>query len=246
MKILFTADLHSLESAFTRFAELLKDYDVGVIAGDIQTNELSEKEIATILNIDVKSFGRNYSNFHEAYKAKEKRNKEALDIQAIKLQNILNTAGKPMLVIKGNHDLCAWESNDNIYNINQTAIKFGDYNFVGYQYTNFERSEVMREADLYSLEPLIEKNTILVTHAPPYRVLDTITVHIFGYGPTKEPLGCEAIKHFVDRTRPRLHLFGHIHEAFGRRSNSINGSYQIPKKFWDIDIGPEYIRTKEI
>ena len=248
MKILFTADLHGLESAYIRFAELLKNYDIGVIAGDLQHDQLPEKEIAELLGVKVEEIRLNqeYDRFIDAYEFLLKQNDKAIKVQEIRLKNILKSVNKTILIITGNHDSCKWLSEDNIYNINQSSFKFENYNFVGYQYTHFERNEIMRESDLYSLESLMDENTILVTHSPPYRVLDTITIQIFGYGPTKEPLGCKAIKHFVDRMHPRLHLFGHIHECFGRRSNSINGSYWVPKKFWDIDIGTDYIRTKEI
>lgn len=248
MKILFTADLHGLENAYVRFAELLREYDIGVIAGDLQHDQLPEKEITELLGVKLEGIQVNqkYDRFIDAYKTLQKQNERALKVQEIKLKAILKSANKTILIIKGNHDSCEWLSEDNIYNIDQISYKFQGYNFVGYSHTNFERSDIMRESELYSLESLMDKNTILVTHAPPYRVLDTITIQIFGEGPAEEPLGCRAIKHFVDRMHPRLHLFGHIHECFGKRGNSINGSYWIPKKFWDIDISPDYIRAKEI
>ncbi len=239
MKILFTADLHSIEEAFVRFAELVKEHDIGVIAGDLQHHILSEKEIAELLGVSPRQLGGNYNRFIDAYEAMEKNNEKALGIQELKLQNVLNSAGKPIVLVKGNHDFCKWESQRNLYNINQTTFKFHDYNFVGYQWTHFERGEILRESDCALLADMIDKNTILVTHAPPHRILDAVKVHIFGVGPDVEYAGCKAIRHLVDRKPPRLHLFGHIHEGFGIRGIFINGSYLGHEKFISIDIDSE-------
>lgn len=62
---------------------------------------------------------------------------------------------------------------------------------------------------------------ILVTHAPPYQILDSYpTVHINKDGTrleSGEPLGSKAIRSFVHRIQPKLHVFGHIHEGYGVR-----------------------------
>lgn len=49
---------------------------------------------------------------------------------------------------------------------------------------------------------------ILITHGPPYNILDK----------TKDNLsvGCEELaKHVLERVKPKYHIFGHIHEANG-------------------------------
>jgi hypothetical protein len=48
---------------------------------------------------------------------------------------------------------------------------------------------------------------IMITHGPPASVLDTV-VH-------GASAGCEALFAAVKRARPRLHVFGHIHEGYG-------------------------------
>lgn len=49
---------------------------------------------------------------------------------------------------------------------------------------------------------------VLITHGPPHGILDR-TFH-------GEPVGCEELAAVVARRRPRLHVFGHIHESHGR------------------------------
>jgi Icc-related predicted phosphoesterase len=49
---------------------------------------------------------------------------------------------------------------------------------------------------------------VLITHGPPFGVLDRTA--------RGEAVGCEELLAAVARVRPRLHVFGHIHEAAGR------------------------------
>ncbi len=48
---------------------------------------------------------------------------------------------------------------------------------------------------------------VLLTHSPPLGVLDRLD--------TGEPVGCEELTKALTRIRPKLHVFGHIHEAYG-------------------------------
>lgn len=56
-----------------------------------------------------------------------------------------------------------------------------------------------------------DRVNILVTHGPAKGVLDT---NIGG-----EDCGCELLRMAVVRTKPKYHLFGHIHEGYGVRQN---------------------------
>lgn len=49
---------------------------------------------------------------------------------------------------------------------------------------------------------------VLVTHGPPFGVLDRVAR---GGG----SVGCEALTAALSRIAPKLHVFGHIHEAYG-------------------------------
>ncbi len=52
---------------------------------------------------------------------------------------------------------------------------------------------------------------IMITHGPPKGILD---LNWRGDGPT-ENCGCDHLRKAVERCRPRVHAFGHIHEAWG-------------------------------
>ncbi|MCJ1428345.1 hypothetical protein MMC29_006254 [Sticta canariensis] len=61
---------------------------------------------------------------------------------------------------------------------------------------------------------------IMLTHGPPYGILDTTW--------QDEQVGCENLRHAVQRCRPRLHCFGHIHEGWGAEKR--NWSNQTTEK----------------
>jgi Icc-related predicted phosphoesterase len=53
---------------------------------------------------------------------------------------------------------------------------------------------------------------ILITHGPPFGILDRTA-----YG---DNAGCEELIKKVTELRPKAHIFGHIHEGYGRREES--------------------------
>jgi Icc-related predicted phosphoesterase len=78
-----------------------------------------------------------------------------------------------------------------------------------------------RGEDIRKHWKLIAKDTdVLITHTPPFGILDRTMsgVHI----------GCEDLLKAVKQIKPRYHLFGHIHEAYGTiksdETTFVNGS----------------------
>ena len=78
---------------------------------------------------------------------------------------------------------------------------------------------------------------ILLTHGPPYKILDPCSD---GFD-----AGCKDLLDKVLEIKPIVHLFGHIHEAYGHASNEntvfINGSnctlrYKPDNKPWVFDL----------
>lgn len=49
---------------------------------------------------------------------------------------------------------------------------------------------------------------IMLTHGPPYGILDQVVG-------SHASVGCEHLFRAAERARPRLHVFGHIHEGYG-------------------------------
>lgn len=58
--------------------------------------------------------------------------------------------------------------------------------------------------------------SIVVTHGPPYGILDAVNR---GFGRAdwnpQEHVGCQDLMDAMLRIKPKLHIFGHIHEGYG-------------------------------
>ncbi|KAL9115101.1 MAG: hypothetical protein Q9227_000895 [Pyrenula ochraceoflavens] len=63
-------------------------------------------------------------------------------------------------------------------------------------------------------EQLVEQPgvDIIVTHGPPMGTLD---LAVGAHNDGGAHVGCEALRRAVEQCRPRLHVFGHIHEGYG-------------------------------
>jgi Icc-related predicted phosphoesterase len=202
MKILFTSDLHGHAAFYRHYARILrdKDYDLGVIAGDL---------------------GREFVVEGDAAATPEEKERE--------LAGILRAAGKPVLVVPGNHDVTAWASAGTVANIHGRRVVVGGHAFVGYRHTTDDRGEEEQERDLDALASLVDGSTILVTHSPPYGILDRSFLG--------RHVGSRALRRLVGARSPLVHLFGHAHEAFGRAGSYYNGAFPRVRSFLRIEVG---------
>ncbi len=55
---------------------------------------------------------------------------------------------------------------------------------------------------------------VLITHGPPYHVLDWVG---------KERVGCQDLRDALDRAQPKVHVFGHIHSGYGKAQTFAQG-----------------------
>lgn len=80
---------------------------------------------------------------------------------------------------------------------------------------------------------------ILVTHCPPYRILDA---NVSGV-----PIGCPALADKIEEVKPKMHLFGHCHENAGEYGElfnptnyfncaSMDRSYKFTGRITEIEI----------
>jgi len=78
-----------------------------------------------------------------------------------------------------------------------------------------------RGAPLKAKWDLIPEGTdLLVTHGPPHGILDEVgrvtgKIAAFAMGQGSH-VGCEELAKAVVRLRPKVHVFGHIHEGYGQ------------------------------
>ncbi len=97
-----------------------------------------------------------------------------------------------------------------------------------------ERSEIKKYWDQIS----VFYNDIIITHGPPFGILDYAVF-------SKEHVGCEALLKRVNFIRPRYHIFGHIHGSYGIyktehttfiNASLMNEAYQLVNKPVTIEI----------
>lgn len=63
---------------------------------------------------------------------------------------------------------------------------------------------------------LIPNDTdILITHSPPLKIMDGVPISRYNPDRGMENVGCFDLMEAVKRVKPKIHLFGHIHEGYG-------------------------------
>ena len=87
-----------------------------------------------------------------------------------------------------------------------------------------------KEADqLWNMIP--EDSDVVVTHGPPYGIQDLTT--------SNHHAGCKSLLDRMLKIKPKLHIFGHIHEAYGttekdgvifHNASAANFAYKITNK----------------
>jgi Icc-related predicted phosphoesterase len=129
---------------------------------------------------------------------------------------------KHKIIIAGNHDFCFEENRrkaesrlSNCIYLHDSEVVIDGVKFYGspwqprfYDWAfNLDRGEPLREK--WRRIPL--STDILITHGPPLNHGDR--------NQRGEPVGCKDLLERVEEVKPKLHIFGHIHEAYGVSRN---------------------------
>ena len=156
---LFSSDFHGHEAAFESFARTLAagPYVAGVLAGDLLDEWLPDAEVARLVGGETEVPGRLAL---------------ALARRQAELQRLLESAGKPVVFVLGNHDVAPWPDTDLLTNLHLRTTELAGVRFSGYRWTRMDRYPHELEADLPALAALVDENTVLLTHSPPWGVLD--------------------------------------------------------------------------
>ena len=137
------------------------------------------------------------------------------------LSEFLGSIGVPVLYIMGNDDLVELNPTcERVRSIHGRKIQLGSWTFVGYRSSlpfmggTFEKPEAGIKIDLAALDPLVNRNTVFVSHSPALGVLDP------GFGDTQ--IGSSSLREFLERHSCRAHIHGHSHTGFGRQGEHFN------------------------
>lgn len=134
---------------------------------------------------------------------------------------------KHKIIVAGNHDVCldgdrSWAQEEfaPAHYLVHEAATIGGLKIFGSPYSSsiFEPSPWAFDYDptgprSEALWSIIPKNLdILITHGPPKGVLDYVKMVNEGEEPH---VGDVNLLYYVKQTKPKVHLFGHIHEGYG-------------------------------
>ena len=132
---------------------------------------------------------------------------------------------KYKIFIAGNHDFLFERESDEVLQklippgiiyLNDSAIEIEGIKIWGSPITpwffNWAFNRNRGEAISRHWEIIPDDIRILVTHGPPFSILDKTL--------KKEHVGCEDLLQKILEIKPGFHLFGHIHEAYGIFKNN--------------------------
>lgn len=142
---------------------------------------------------------------------------------------------RPVFYLMGNDDwIDLATTSDGQRSVHNRRIEHGRFNFVGYQFTLpfmggvNEKPEDEIRADLETLLPMLDGDTVLVTHGPAYGVLDR--------GLLDRHAGSVALAEMTSSCPFRAHIHGHIHREFGRLDRHFNVASAGEKRAMMIDL----------
>ena len=118
------------------------------------------------------------------------------------------------VLVAGNHDACLYSAHldgldDNVHYLCGSGVEIEGLKFWGVPMF-MEDCMSGKQEQLYAAIP--EDTDVLITHTPPYGILDRDGSILYG---SKELL------ERVSTIRPCLHLFGHIHKAHGMTNDGM-------------------------
>lgn len=115
---------------------------------------------------------------------------------------------KYKIFIAGNHDACLFEANidglpENCYYLCNSSVTIQGVKFYG---TPMFMEDLMSDDYDTNMQKIPSDTNVLITHQPPYSILD-FSANI-NHGDSN-------LLEIVLKTKPKFHLFGHIHGAYG-------------------------------
>ncbi len=143
------------------------------------------------------------------------------------------------IFIHGNHDRDLHQNNIPIIPENiPENITYLNNSFIHIQGLKIWGSPFQEEDDEMGWEQIADDSDIIITHNPPYEILDK--------APSGNLRGSKKLRERIHQIQPKLHLFGHIHFSYGQikigETLYMNGSNykateeRIINPYFEIDL----------
>lgn len=130
-------------------------------------------------------------------------------------------------IVQGNWDMGLNFNNKYVTVDNFGVFPYGDYHFMciggGFPFSAEDATDIVKDIDSNRL--------IIITHYPPYGILDRAWSNTHA--------GYPEYRKFLEEKKPSLHVFGHIHESNGTKK--LNGTLAINCALADYGEGRGYI-----
>lgn len=276
LKLIAFGDLVENESALRKLTQIdYSKYDFALFTGDILSMETFKKlRMGRILRGEIEKEKQwTKKTLETALDKKEMYMREIHKLKKLKKYFEKIRDNIPLYGVWGNADSALMISEakmGNIFhNIHLNMVKISDFSIIGYEgrpkyiFEDYENpnehtfDEEKAHRSLFRvLKSISNRRTILVTHAPPYKILDKVNSQFIKYGiktygerAKNGNIGCLAFKRIDDKYRPLVHIFGHIHECKGikriRQSVFVNtGSFGITKELTIVEINDNDVGVK--
>ena len=173
---------------------------------------------------------------------------------------------KTKIFIAGNHDTL-FEDNrglsqamiyHNLMYLENSGLEFDGINIYGSPVTprfhdwafNADRGEKIKKY----WDAIPENTDILITHGPPMGILDVSRYNqsTMALDGSINHVGCQDLMNRINEIKPKVHIFGHIHPAYGIvyqngtlfiNASSVDETYKIKNKPYFIEFDNE---TKDV
>jgi len=219
MKITFISDTHSKHNRVTD--DLMDGGDVIIHSGDISSMGYEHEVLLFLQWFDKLPYDRkifvagNHDYYFEQYPGKQKE---------------ILSKFPDITYLQDSHTMLGEEWEDYRVKVWGSPWQPRFYNWA----FNLDRNSDEIE-EKWKMIP--DDTDILVTHGPPHGILDWVA-----YDHTNA--GCERMKPIVDLVKPKVHVFGHIHQGYGMTEENgtiflnasvLNGRYDYANKPVNID-----------
>jgi len=192
MRIIASADVHGFLEVYQWLVQCCDDRQVDalVLAGDLLT------------------FETEYESIEDGMRASSN-----------KVAAVLSELSIPVLYIMGNDDVIDLQADlPNLIPIHEKAVELRGFRFVGYaggpRFLGgpYDRDQARLDDEIAALKPLLNQQTILITHYPARGTLD---------GESYSG-GLESLRRLIEDSDILAHVHGHVHRTFGRHQRHFN------------------------
>lgn len=220
-KILFTADLHGNKDQYDILLQKSKDYDIVIIGGDLTPKDAQNRTIAKQREFIIEFLGPLLSQISAKVILMMGNDDFKFNEDLLKSNNSVFYSSNGKLTINSIDFVCYsyvpltpfqykdWEKVEFDGELETKGDRdFAQNGFVSISGTLVPQKIILKNSDsIYAdLLPLVSKNSILLSHSPPFNTFaDTLT--------NRTHVGSRAIRKVIEEKKPLLSLHGHIHES---------------------------------